>query len=166
MKLDRFFQLNLVISILILSWLWMMIIHELGHVVLARMCGETVSKVVLHPLVISRTDATHEKHPLLVTWGGPFLGSLIPLAGFLAAKLLRFRFDYLCRFFAGFCLIANGAYVGVGSFSSVGDTGDLAAAGCPQAVMVAFGLVWAAAGLALLARPRPALRLEQSERQG
>ena len=51
---------------------------EAGHVVVAWLCGETVSRVVLHPLAISRTDVTHDRHPILVTLGGPLLGSLIP----------------------------------------------------------------------------------------
>ena len=72
----------------------MMIVHELGHVILAWSSGEAVSTVVLHPLAISRTDATHDKHPLLVIFGGPAPGSLVPLVGFLAAKLLRSRFVY------------------------------------------------------------------------
>jgi hypothetical protein len=145
--LDRFFQLTLIASILLLSWLWMMIAHELGHVLMAWASGETVSSVVLHPLAISRTDATHDKHPLLVIRGGPALGMLIPVAGLLAARLLRFRLGDLCQSFAGFCLIANGAYIGVGSFSSIGDSGDLARAGCPQIVMVIFGLLFASSGL-------------------
>ena len=93
---DRLVQVTLILSTLALSWLWMMIVHELGHVSLAWACGETVSKVVLHPLAISRTDVTHDKHPLLVIWGGAALGSLIPLASLFAAKLLRCRFVYLC----------------------------------------------------------------------
>ena len=163
--LDRFFQITLVISTLILSWLWMMIVHEFGHVAVAWTCGETVSKVVLHPLAISRTDTTHDKHPLLVIWGGPALGSLIPLAGLLAAHLLRYRFVYLCRFFAGFCLIANGAYICVGSFSNIGDAGDLARAGCPQALMIVFGVVCSAAGLWLWNRLGPHFGLKQAKRK-
>ena len=149
MMLSRILQITLALSTVILCWLWMMIVHELGHVVLAWTCGETISKVVLHPLAISRTDVTHDKHPLLVIWGGPLLGSLIPLAGLLGAHFLRFRFLYLVRFLAGFCLIANGTYIGIGSFSRIGDAGDLARAGCPQALMVVFGIACAIAGLCL-----------------
>jgi hypothetical protein len=163
MMRDRLFQVTLILSTIAFSWLWMMIAHELGHVVLAWTCGETVSKVVLHPLAISRTNVTHDKHPLLVIWGGPALGSLVPLAGFLAAKLLRCRFVYLYQFFAGFCLIANGAYIGLGSFSNIGDAGDLAHAGCPRAVMVVFGTVCATAGLWLWNRLGSHFGLKESE---
>jgi hypothetical protein len=162
MTANRFFQLTLIVSILCLSWLGMMIVHELGHVLLTWMSGETVLKVVLHPLAISRTDSSHEKHPLLVIWGGPVLGSLIPLAGFLGARFLRFRYAYLCRFFAGFCLVANGAYLGVGSFSSMGDAGDLARAGGSRIVMIVFGFVCAAAGFSLWNGLGPHFGLKQA----
>jgi hypothetical protein len=163
MMLDRLFQVTLVLSTLALCWLWMMIVHEFGHVVVAWMFGETVTKVVLHPLAISRTDTTHDKHPLLVVAGGPVLGSLIPLAGLLAVHFLRYRFVYLFRFFAGFCLIANGAYLGVGSFFSIGDAGDLARAGCPQSVMIIFGVVSSAAGLVLWNGLGPHFGLKQAK---
>ena len=71
---------TLIASILCLSWLGMMIVHEFGHVAMAWTGGEKVSQVGLHPLLISRTDASHEKHPLLVIWGGTVLGSLIPFS--------------------------------------------------------------------------------------
>src|SRR5262249_43938006 len=96
---DRFVQLLLTVSTILLSWLWMMAVHEFGHVILAWTCGETVSKVVLHPLAISRSDITHINHPLLVIWGGPVLGSFLPTAGMLVANVARFRFAFLCRFF-------------------------------------------------------------------
>ena len=39
MKTGRFFQLTLIASILRLSWLGMMIVHELGHVLAAWVSG-------------------------------------------------------------------------------------------------------------------------------
>ncbi len=163
MTVNRLFQMTLIVSILCLSWLWMMIVHEFGHVLVAWMCGETVSKVVLHPLAISRTDSTHDKHPLLVIWGGPVLGSLIPFSGFLATRYIQFRYVYLLRFFAGFCLVANGAYLGAGSLSNMGDAGDLVRAGSSRIVMVAFGVVCTAAGFALWNGLGPHFGLKQAE---
>ncbi len=141
MRIERFYQLTLIASILCLSWLGMMIVHELGHVLAAWMSGERVLKVVLHPLVISRTDTSHEKHPLLVIWGGAVLGSLIPVCVWVLVKTCRLRFVYVFQFFAGFSLIANGCYLGVGSFFHVGDAGDLTRYGCPRWLMLLFGLV-------------------------
>lgn len=143
----RFFQLMLIASTFGLCWLGMQIVHELGHVLAAWAGGETVGRVVLHPLVISRTDVSHDRHPLLVVWGGPVLGSLLPLGLLAVAKLLRLGQRYLFRFFAGFCLVANGVYLGVGSFGGVGDTGDLLRYGAPRWTLIVFGLVCAPAGL-------------------
>jgi hypothetical protein len=145
----RAYQITLIASILGLSWLGMQVVHEAGHVLLAWLSGETVHRVVLHPLAISRTDASHDMHPLLVVWGGPLIGSLLPLVALGLSMLLRARWAYLLRFFAGFCLIANGAYLGVGSLSGVGDAGDLLRFGAPPWTLIAFGLAAVPLGLRL-----------------
>ncbi len=142
-------QLALIASTLGSCWLGMQVVHELGHVAAGWTGGETVERVVLHPLAISRTDVSHERHPLLVVWGGPVLGSLLPLGLLAVAKSLRLGLSYLFRFFAGFCLIANGVYLGVGSFGGEGDAGDLLRHGAPRWSLILFGLICAPAGLYL-----------------
>jgi hypothetical protein len=57
------------------------------------------------------------------------------------------RFGHLLRFFAGFCLIANGAYIAAGSFQSIGDAGDLLHHGTPIWMLWLFGIVTIPAGL-------------------
>jgi hypothetical protein len=147
--MGRLYQAILIASILGLSWLGMQIVHELGHVLAAWAGGEAVHRVVLHPLVISRTDTSHERHPLLVVWGGPVLGVLLPLAALGLTRLFLPRWSYLVRFFAGFCLVANGVYLGVGSFEGVGDAGDLLRYGAPRWTLISFGLICVPSGLAL-----------------
>jgi Peptidase M50B-like len=127
----------------------MLIVHELGHVMLAWLGGETVQRVVLHPLVLSQTDSSHNRHPMLVVWGGPVLGLLFPLGAFGISRRVRPGVSYLFRFFAGFCLVANGAYLGVGAFERVGDAGDLLRFGAPRWTLVVFGLVCVPLGLFL-----------------
>jgi hypothetical protein len=145
----RLRQVVLIVSTLGLSWLGMQAVHELGHVLCAWAGGERVDRVVLHPLTISRTDASHDRHPLLVVWGGPLVGVLLPPVAFGLARSARFRWSYLLRFFAGFCLVANGVYLGVGSFEGVGDAGDLLRYGAPGWQLIAFGLLCVPSGLAL-----------------
>jgi hypothetical protein len=151
----RVHQAVLIVSAAALSWLGMMAVHELGHVAGAWWTGGRVAKVVLHPLTISRTDLTHNPRPLAVAWAGPALGVLLPLAAFGVAAALRWPGAYLLRFFAGFCLIANGAYIGAGSFDGVGDAGDLLRHGSPPWPLWLFGLVTVPAGLALWHRLGP-----------
>ena len=158
----RGYQITLIPSLLILCWIGMQVIHEAGHVLLARISGETVTKVVLHPLAISRTDASHGRHPLCVAWGGPLLGSILPGMALSVAWLLRLSWSYLLRFFAGFCLVANGVYLGVGSFWGVGDAGDLLRFGAPRWTLIGFGLAAVPLGLPALEWTRPALRARQS----
>jgi hypothetical protein len=147
--MNRLYQITLIASTLGLSWLGMQIVHEAGHVVFAWTAGERVDRVVLHPLTISRTDASHDRHPLLVVWGGPLVGVLLPLGALAVARWTRCRWSYLLQFFAGFCLVANGAYLGVGSFEGVGDAGDLLRYGAARWSLILFGLIGMPAGLFL-----------------
>ena len=55
----------------------------------------------------------------------------------------------MLRFFAGFCLIANGCYIGVGSFGRIGDAGDMLRNGSPIWTLWLFGFVTFPLGLYL-----------------
>jgi hypothetical protein len=153
--MNRLHQCLLLASVLLLSWLGMMAVHEFGHVVGAWLTGGTVTRVVLHPLAISRTDVSPNPHPRIVVWMGPLLGCLLPLAAFGLAQAVRLPGAYLLRFFAGFCLIANGAYIGVGSFDRVGDAGDMLRHGSPTWQLWLFGAVAVPGGLLLWHRLGP-----------
>jgi hypothetical protein len=111
-------------------WLWMQGLHEFGHVVAAIASSGRVTKVVWHFAMISRTDVSPNPHPLFVCWAGPLLGCLLPL---IASRALRRSLPL--AFFTGFSLVANGAYVAVGSFDRVGDAGTLLQHGSPIAVL-------------------------------
>jgi len=137
----------LIASTIGLSWLMMMAVHELGHVLNAWLSGGRVQQVVLHPLAISRTDVSPNPRPLFVAWGGAIWGVAIPLAVLGLTTVSRWRHRYLVAFFAGFCCLANGLYLAAGSFSGAGDAGDLLRHGARQWQLVTFGLPLAAAGL-------------------
>ena len=64
-------QIVFIASLLALSWLAMQAIHELGHVVGALATGGSITRVVLHPLQISRTDVLPNPQPGVVVWLGP-----------------------------------------------------------------------------------------------
>lgn len=152
---SRFPQAVLIASTLIFSWLGMRIAHEAGHVLGARATGGVVSRVVLHPLAFSRTDFAHNPHPLFVAWSGGVFGAVAPLACFGLAYAFRLPGWYVLRFFAGFCLIANGLYLAVGSFDRVGDAGDLLKHGAAAWQLWLFGLATAPMGLFLWHRLGP-----------
>jgi hypothetical protein len=148
----RCFQILLIASTLGSSWLTMMAVHELGHVLNAWASGGAVGRVVLHPLEFSRTDLTANPHPLVVAWGGAIWGCLIPLAVWGAMHAATKRYAFLARFFAGFCLIANGAYLAGGALMKVGDAADLLRAGAATWQLLAFGGATIPAGLYLCHR--------------
>jgi hypothetical protein len=104
---------------------------------------------VLHPLEISRTDVAPNPHPQFVAWGGPVWGSLLPCAWWWVASRVGWSRAWLIRFFAGFCLIANGGYLLGGSIYPVGDAEVLLREGAPRASLLAFGIVATSLGLAL-----------------
>jgi hypothetical protein len=122
--MPRFYQTLLILSTVAFSWLAMMAVHELGHVLHARLSGGCVSHVVLDPISFSRTDLSENPHPLFVAWGGVVWGIAIPLIVWLVFRPLVPCFAYLAKFFAGFCLIANGAYLVGGIFLAHGGGDD------------------------------------------
>jgi len=118
-----------------------MVVHEFGHALTAWLTGGSVALMVLHPLQISWTAFSRNPHPQLVAWGGPFWGALLPVFFLMIARLLRSPGLYLFRFFAGFCLIANGSYLFVDSFGRGGDGGTLIHSGAAQWELLLFGVV-------------------------
>jgi hypothetical protein len=70
---------------------------------------------------------------------------------------------YVVRFFAGFCLAANGLYLAVGSLTDAGDAGDLLELGAPMWSLWLFGVAATAAGLYLWHGLGPSFGLGRGE---
>ncbi len=157
-------QILLIVTFVGFSWLAMQVVHEAGHVLVARLTGGEVIKVALHPLIVSRTDLGENPHPLAVVWGGPLFGSIFPLSLFGLALICRFPGLYLFRFFAGFCLIANGVYIGIGWLLADGaDPWVMTENGSPRWLLVIFGLLTAPLGLYLWHRQGPHFGLGEAK---
>jgi Peptidase M50B-like len=147
--MQRLPQIVLIVSTVLGSWLGMQAVHELGHVVGAWVTGGRVARVVLHPLTISRTDLADNPQPLLVVWAGPVLGAVLPLALWGVSAGLGLAGTFVWRFFAGFCLLANGAYIAGGSFDGIGDCGEMLRHGSPIWLLWLFGAVCVPIGFGL-----------------
>lgn len=124
------------------SWWGMMATHELGHIIGAVLTGGHVQHVELRPWHFSRTDVDPNPHPGIVVWCGPVTGVALPVL----IRLCRRRWHIL-RFFAGFCLIVNGAYIGSGVVTHTGDTYMMHLTGTPDWLMGLFGATCLACGL-------------------
>jgi len=146
---DRGFQVLLITATLVFSWLAMMAVHELGHVAHLWASGGTLDHVVLHPAKLSHTIPAENPHPLITVLGGPLWGVLVPLGIWAALRRLAPSRAYLAAFFAGFCLIANGAYLTGDAYLQGGDGRELVQLGMPPWSLVAAGLPLVAAGLLL-----------------
>lgn len=147
--MQRFHQILFIFCVLALSWLVMMAVHELGHVMGAVLTGGTIQRVVLHPLTISRTDVLPNPNPLVVVWLGPLVGCVLPLLFTVLVPKSNRIARAIAFFFAGFCLIANGAYIALGSIDSIGDFGVMLESGSPIWTLIAFGIAAISLGLFL-----------------
>lgn len=147
---DRFHQALLLISMLILSWLGMLALHMTGHLIYAALSGAEVYQAQLHPLSPSAEPRMFANpSPLLVAWGGSIWGAAIPLLILWVVRASRPNLAYLATFFAGFCLVANGAHLAIGTFIPAGDARQLLWLGAPQWLLVGLGFPVMIAGIGL-----------------
>ena len=144
-------------------------LHELGHVANAWVSGGGVVEVELPPRGLGHTRVWPNPHPLLVAWGGAWWGTLLPLLAWLALR----RGSRTCAaaaFFAGLCLLANGAYLAAGVAAQIGqafdDAHELLRHGASYWQLLAFGLPAMAGGLALWHSLGPRFGLSRTTRVG
>ncbi len=135
------------IVVVVLSWYGMMVIHEAGHCIGAVATGAGIEAVNIPVVGFSRTDFSGGNSPLIVVWAGPMLGACMPLALLALSGAVGAKARHALQFFAGFCLLANGAYIGLGVFSGAGDCRQLLQYGSPSWLLAAFGIAASAAGL-------------------
>ncbi len=145
--MPRLTKFVFVVSLLVVSWLLMQVVHEFGHVTGAWLTAGRVRRLVLHPLAISRTDVSPNPSPLLVVWLGPIVGGLLPSLAMFLVPARHPGASGSVEFFAGYCLTANGAYIAIGSIDQVGDCAAMLQLGTPHWVLLGFGAVTIPLGL-------------------
>jgi hypothetical protein len=133
----------------LLCWLLMQAVHEAGHVLAGWWVGDRVERLVLNPLTTSRTDLSPGRNVLATTAAGPVFGAMVPALVSVIASLSKLPGRAWLRFFAGFCLIANGAYLGIALFNPVGDAEVLLREQAPLWWLTLFGGITVPAGLLL-----------------
>lgn len=128
------------------NWLAMLVAHEFGHVLAAVTTGGRVRQIVIPWFGFSRTDVANPTLAAVIIWAGPLVGCFVPLlAMWLCPR--RWRLRAACGFFAGFCCIANGAYLSMGWAVAAGDASDLARLGAPRWLLMSGGAALIACGL-------------------
>ena len=134
------------VVVVVASWYGMMATHELGHIVGAVVTGGIVQRVEFPLFGFSRTVVEPSPRPMIEVWMGPIVGAVLPMVMMMVFRR-RDVMHAAARYFAGFCLIANGAYLGVGVFLGAGDAGDLVMLGAARWLLMLFGMVATSAGL-------------------
>lgn len=144
-------RLTLVACTLIASWYGMLLVHELGHVLAAWGTGSEVAAVRVPWVGFSQTEMVRYAEPAwVVVAAGPAAGVVLPALAWLAVRRIArgWSGEPLARFFAGFCLVANGGYMASALVNASGDAADLLALGVPRWALGVPGLVSAGLGLA------------------
>jgi len=140
-------QMIIGVVVVVLSWYGMMVVHEAGHCFGAVITGGKIERVVIPIVGFSRTDVSASAQPLIVIWGGPIFGAVTPVILLIWFKHTSQQVRQILRYFIGFCLIANGAYIGIGAILRAGDCEEMLKYGSPMWLLVVFGLISSVAGL-------------------
>ena len=97
--------------LLVVSWFVMIYTHELGHIVGGYFSGGRLQSADLLPWHLPYSIFDPDPFPLITLWSGLLMGVLAPLA--IAVIVHRPSMWFI----ANFCMLANGAYIGLGWFS-------------------------------------------------
>ncbi len=137
-----------------LAWGWelMLLTHEIGHLIAAGCTGAVVLQSNLLPWVLPCTLIEQNPHPHVVAWGGITSGVGIPIVIWGVLTWLQRPAAATGAGLAGFCLLANGAYLAAGGGESLTDTGVLRALGWSNGLLIVVGLVLAVPGYWLCRR--------------
>ena len=120
-------------------WLGMEATHELGHVLMAWRTGGEIESVSVPLIGTSQTIVEPNPFSRVVAWGGVQWGTMIPIFACMLALIFRRRVPEPLKFFTGFCLIANGTYLAVGTMWRVGDARDLLRMNVHPAELISVG---------------------------
>lgn len=147
---ERFHQALLIASTFGVSWMAMMFVHNVGHLIYAWASGGDVNYWPFHPLAFFACPRlSNNPSPLLVLWGGPIWGCALPLLMLWLVRAVAPSQSYLALFFGGFCLVANGCHLAAGALYPFGDAARLLQWGVPDWALLLFGLPTTVAGLGL-----------------
>lgn len=122
------------IVLLAISWSVMTFLHESGHIVAGWYAGGRLVEADLFPWKLPYSLFEPDPQPLLRLWGGPILGSLIPIA---FGVIVR---NHSVWFVSYFCLLANGVYLALAWIdgSKWLDTPELLEHGAPRWSILLF----------------------------
>lgn len=129
------------------SFIAMEAVHEFGHVFHAWLTGTQVVDVSIPLLGFSATRVGAGNYETFIVAGGPTWGVAIPVLACGLAYFFAQNVPEPLKFFAGFCLIANGLYLALGCGLPATDAGKLVRMRFSIITLVGLGIFATAAGL-------------------
>ncbi len=128
------------VLLLLICWYSMMATHELGHVLAGWLSSHEISEFSFPLIGFSETSMNVYPRPAWVVWSGFASGVLSPLVVWLLTKRFKPEMARACQFVLGFCLLANGGYLGFGWIDRVGDIDELLIHGTPVWLLMIIGV--------------------------
>jgi len=140
-------QLKILLLASLCSWYGMMTFHEVGHVIVAWSSGAEIVEVSIPLLGFSHTVVKNDPNPLWTAWAGALGGAGTALFVLLVTVRFPRRARHIVLYMAGFSLVANGLYLGVGLLYRAGDCEVLLRLGAEPSQLLLFGLTSTGMGL-------------------
>lgn len=140
-------QLKILLLASLCSWHGMMTFHEAGHVIVAWSSGAEIVEVSIPLLGFSHTVVENDPNPLWTAWAGALGGAGTALFALLVTVRFPRRARHIVLYMAGFSLVANGLYLGVGLLYRAGDCEVLLRLGAEPWQLLLFGLTSTGMGL-------------------
>ena len=140
-------QLKILVLASLCSWYGMMTFHEAGHVLVAWSSGAEIVEVSIPLLGFSHTIVEKDPNPLWTAWAGALGGDGFALLLLLVTLRFPRRARHIALYIAGFSLVANGLYLGIGLLYRAGDCEVLLRLGADPWHLLLFGLTSTVMGL-------------------
>lgn len=128
-------------------WYSALALHECGHALAAILLGSKRVRVELPLFGFSHTTREPDRHAVLTTVAGLLVGAMIPVIVWFGARSIGCAASRVLQIWAGFALILNGGYAAMDALLKGGDGGQLVRHGVPALLLIACGVLTAAAGL-------------------
>lgn len=136
------------ISVLLIGWFPLQLLHEFGHIISCVINGGTIHKIAFHFNIFTETIREGSIHPVIDIWMGPIFGITLPFLLLLIPAKKKIK--EILLLFCAICLTGNGLYIGLGWLCDGGDGWELIRYKISLIWLILFGMTATLSGLTML----------------